>query len=229
MNDHSTTEIKANDWASVDRYLTDTLVGRDDVLEDVLTANARAGLPPHDVSPAQGKFLMLLCRLMNARTVLEIGTLGGYSTIWIARGVGDGGQVVTLEADPDHAEVATANLARAGVERRVEVVVGAALDTMPTLAGSPNAPFDVVFIDADKPNNPHYLDWALRLTRPGSVIIGDNVVREGQVANGASEDDRVTGVRRFLELLRDDPRIDATALQTVGMKGWDGFSLGVVI
>lgn len=215
-------------WDAVDNYLTDTLVGSDDVLGEVLSRNAEAGLPPHDVSPAQGKFLMLLCRMANARSVLEIGTLGGYSTIWLARGLPDDGQVVSLEANAHHASVATANVSWAGLRDRVDIVVGPALETLPSLVGSSAAPFDLVFIDADKPNNPQYLEWALRLTRPGSVIVGDNVVREGAVADGSSEDERVRGVRRFLELLRDDPRIDATALQTVGMKGWDGFSLGVV-
>lgn len=215
-------------WEAVDNYLTDTLVGSDDVLGEVLSRNAEAGLPPHDVSPALGKFLMLLCRMTNARSVLEIGTLGGYSTIWLARGLPHDGRVVSLEADPHHASVATANVSRAGLDDRVEVVVGPALDTLPSLVGSSAAPFDLVFIDADKPNNPQYLEWALRLTRPGSVIVGDNVVREGEVADGSSEDERVRGVRRFLELLRDDPRIDATAVQTVGVKGWDGFALGVV-
>lgn len=216
------------DWESVDHYLTDLLVGEDPVLDAVLRANAEAGLPPHDVSPAQGKLLMLLCRLMDAHSVLEIGTLGGYSTIWLARGLAEGGRVVTLESVHRHADVAAVNLRRAGLHDLVEIIVGPALEAMPALVDSPLAPFDLVFIDADKPKNPQYLDWALKLTKPGSVIVGDNVVRAGQVIDGASDDERVGGVRRFLELLRDDPRIEATALQTVGVKGWDGFALGVV-
>ena len=210
------------DWAKVDDYLTATLVGPDPVLDAVLAANAEAGLPPHDVTPLQGKLLMLLCRLTGARRVLEVGTLGGYSTIWLARGVGPEGEVVTLEASPEHAEVAQANLARASVQDRVRVLVGRAADTLPRLSG----PFDVVFLDADKPSNPLYLAEALRLSRPGTLVIGDNVVRDGAVVGGP--DPSAVGTRSFLELLAADPRIDATALQTVGGKGWDGFALGVV-
>ncbi len=182
--------------------------------------------PPHDVSALQGKFLHLVARMIGARRVLEIGTLGGVSTLWFARALGAGGRIVTLEADPRHAAIARANLERAGVADRVDLRVGPALDSLPALAGE--APFDLVFIDADKPNNPHYLAWALKLTREGGVIIGDNVVRDGAVVDPASSDASVRGVRTFLDAIAGEPRLSATALQTVGAKGWDGFTLAVV-
>ncbi|MFD5808582.1 O-methyltransferase [Rhodococcus aetherivorans] len=215
-----------DDWERTDAYLTDTLIGADPQLEDALAANAAAGLPPIDVAPVQGKFLHLLARIRGARRILEIGTLGGYSTIWLARAVGDGGRVVTLEYEPRHAEVARANLDRAGVGERVDIRVGAALDTLPSLEGG--APFDLVFVDADKENNPHYVRWALRLGRPGTVIVVDNVIRGGSVTNADLDDERVRGAREVLELMATDPRLDATALQTVGAKGWDGFAIAVV-
>ncbi|CCW12025.1 O-methyltransferase [Rhodococcus aetherivorans] len=215
-----------DDWERTDAYLTDTLIGADPQLEDALAANAAAGLPPIDVAPVQGKFLHLLARIRGARRILEIGTLGGYSTIWLARAVGDDGRVVTLEYEPRHAEVARANLDRAGVGERVDIRVGAALDTLPSLEGG--APFDLVFVDADKENNPHYVRWALRLGCPGTVIVVDNVIRGGSVTNADLDDERVRGAREVLELMATDPRLDATALQTVGAKGWDGFAIAVV-
>ncbi|MFB6393608.1 O-methyltransferase [Polymorphospora lycopeni] len=215
-------------WESVDRYFSDLLIPADPVLAAVLRANQEAGLPAMDVAPNQGKLLMLLARISGARRVLEIGTLGAYSTIWLARGIPADGRIVTLEADPSYAAVARANLDRAGVAGRVDLRVAPALDTLPELLAQDAGPFDLVFIDADKPNNPHYLEWALRLTRPGSLVIGDNVVRDGHVVDPDSPDDRVRGVRTFLEMTGAHPRLDATALQTVGAKGWDGFSLAVV-
>lgn len=216
-------------WAAVDAYFTDRLVPSDPVLDDVLAANAEAGLPPHDVSPLQGRFLHLLVRMLNARHVLEIGTLGGYSTTWMARALPDDGRIVTLEADPLHAEVARANLNQAGVADRVDLRVGRATATLPTIEAEKLGPFDLVFIDADKPSNPDYLAWALRLSRPGSVIIGDNVVRDGAVVDETSDDARVQGVRRFTDLMAAEPRLVATAVQTVGSKGWDGFAMALVV
>ena len=215
-------------WAAVDEYLIGLFVGRDEALTSALQANAAAGLPGIDVAPNQGKLLMLIARLSGARSVLELGTLGGYSTIWLARGLPEDGRVVTLEAVPEHAEVARANVDRAGVGGRVDIRVGAALDTLPKLESEQAGPFDLVFIDADKENYPHYLEWALKLTRPGSVIIGDNVVRKGHVVDDGSDDENVRATRSFLELASTDPRLDATAVQTVGSKGWDGFLLAVV-
>lgn len=180
------------------------------------------------VAANQGKLLNLLARLQGARTVLEIGTLGGYSTIWLARALPEGGSVVTLEADPECAEVARRNIERAGLADVVEVRVGPALDTLPLLAEQGYGPFDVVFIDADKPSNPDYLAWSLKLTRPGSLIVADNVVRDGEVADAASEDPKVRGVRRFTELVAAEPTLTATALQTVGTKGYDGLLMALV-
>ena len=214
-------------WNAVDAYLVEKLV-RDAALDEVLAANAAAGLPAIDVSPAQGKLLHVLARMMGARRVLEIGTLGGYSTIWLARAVPEGGRVVTLEAMPAHAEVARANFTRCGVADRIELRLGPALDSLAALAAENAAPFDLVFIDADKPNNPHYLAWALTLSRPGTVIIADNVVREGEVLEGESRDASVQGVRRFLDMLAGEPRLTATAMQTVGIKGWDGLAFAIV-
>lgn len=216
----------ADDWAAIDSYLAELLVGDDPALTAALEANAAAGLPPIDVAPVQGKLLHLLARIRGARRILEIGTLGGYSTIWLARAVGDDGRVVTLEYEPRHAEVARANLDRAGVGERVEVRVGAALDLLPSL--EVEAPFDLVFVDADKENNPHYVRWALRLGRPGTVIVVDNVIRGGSVTNADLDDERVRGAREVLELMGADPRLDATALQTVGVKGWDGVAIAVM-
>lgn len=209
--------------ADVDAFLDSALGGDDADLTTALTASTAAGLPAIAVSAQQGKFLSLLARAVGARRVLEIGTLGGYSTIWLARGAGPAGRVLTLEYEPKHAEVARANLARAGVGDRVEVVVGAALDTLPTVTGEP---FDLVFIDADKENNAEYVQWAVRLARPGAVIVVDNVIRDGEIL--APDSDEARGTRRSLELLGEHPGLDAAAIQTVGVKGWDGFALAVV-
>ncbi len=215
-------------WTAVDRYLTDLLVPSDASLDAALRANAAAGLPPHDVSPNEGRLLQLLARAQGARTILEIGTLGGYSTIWLARALPAAGRLVTLEADPKHAGVARANIARAGFGGVVELRLGRALDTLPTLAAEGRGPFDLIFIDADKRHNPDYLAWALKLSRRGSLIIADNVVRGGAVADAATEDPSVQGVRRFIEMLAAEPRCSATAIQTVGSKGYDGFVIALV-
>ncbi|MDQ3694560.1 MAG: O-methyltransferase [Chloroflexota bacterium] len=214
-------------WTAVEHYLVDELNPTDPGLEGALERTAQAGLPPINVSPNFGKLLCLLARLQGARRILEIGTLGGYSTIWLARALPDDGRLITLEADPKHAEVARANVDAAGLGDKVEVRVGRALDTLPVLAAEGAGPFDLVFIDADKPNNPGYVEWALKLTRRGSLIIIDNVVRDGSVLN-PDGDDTVQGVRRALALLAADPRVTATALQTVGSKGYDGFALALV-
>ena len=211
-------------WHAVDGYLAGSLVGPDPILDGALAANRAAGLPPIDVSPALGKLLHLLARVTGARRILEVGTLGGYSTIWLARALPAGGRVVTLEREPRHAAVAADNIARAGLAGVVQIVVGPALETLPTLAG----PFDLVFVDADKPSNADYLAHALRLSRPGTVIVVDNVVRGGRVADPDDDDPAVVGSRRLVEALAVEPRIDATALQTVGVKGYDGFALAVV-
>jgi predicted O-methyltransferase YrrM len=216
-------------WSAVDAFFAERLAPSDPVLDAVLAANAAAGLPPHDVSPLQGRLLELLVRMTRARCLLEIGTLGAYSTIWMARALEPGGQIVTLEADPHHAAVARANLVRAGVADRVDLREGPAVESLNALARAREAPFDLVFIDADKPSNPEYLAAALALTRAGSVIVADNVVRDGAVIDGESADPRVQGVRRFAELVAAEPRLLATALQTVGVKGWDGFVMAMVV
>lgn len=215
-------------WTKVDHYFGDLLASSDEKLSDALLANQQAGLPPIDVSPLQGRFLEFLLRVSRARRVLEIGALGGYSTIWLARALPEGGRVVTLEIDPVHAEVARANLKNAGVLDRVELIVGSALETLPTL-GSRMGPFGLIFIDADKESYPDYLAWALKLSRPGTVIVADNVVREGRVIEPECDDPRVRGVRRFTELMAAEPRLCATVLQTVGVKGYDGFALAMVL
>lgn len=214
------------DWSAVDDYIVERLVPADPLLDAALAANDAAGLPKIDVAATQGKFLHLLARMVGARRILEIGTLGGYSTIWLARALPAEGRLVTLEAEPKHARVAWANLARAGLADRVDLRLGPALDSLPALAGEP--PFDVIFIDADKENNPHYLGWALKLARKGSVILCDNVVRDGGVIDAASADPALIGIRRFFDALADEPRLSATALQTVGHKGWDGFAIAIV-
>ena len=215
-------------WTAVDRYFGDLLFPPDEVLDAALTASESAGLPAIQVTPALGKLLHLIARMTGARRVLELGTLGGYSTIWLARALPDGGSLVTLEADEKHAEVARANLARAGLTTLVELRLGRALDTLPQIAAEARAPFDLVFIDADKANIPDYFAWALRLSRRGSVIIVDNVVRGGAVADPATTDANVRGVQRFAEALAAEPRVSATVVQTVGAKGYDGFSLAIV-
>jgi len=215
-------------WTEVDRYLGDLLASDDPALEAALAASAAAGLPAINVSPVQGKLLHLLARAIGARNVLEIGTLGGYSTIWLARALPDGGRLISLEADARHAEVARANIARAGLQAVVEVRLGMALDTLPELAAEGREPFDFVFIDADKPNNAAYFDWALKLSRPGSIIVVDNVVRDGDVIDADSDSSTVQGVRRLLERIAAEPRVSATAIQTVGAKGYDGFAIALV-
>ncbi len=214
-------------WTAVDNYVSELLVG-DAELDEVLAASAAAGLPEIAVSPAQGKFLMLLARATNARNVLELGTLGGYSTIWLARALAQGGRVVTVEADPHHAEVARANFERAALAGMIDLRLGKALDVLPKLVAEKRQAFDFVFIDADKQNIPDYFTWSLKLTRPGSLIIVDNVVREGAVTNARSRDHSVTGVRRFNEMLKEEARVSATTIQTVGIKGYDGFTLALV-
>ncbi|MFZ6648798.1 O-methyltransferase [Undibacterium sp. TJN25] len=216
-------------WTDVDAYFCERLVQTDSALEQALRDSDTAGLPPHNVAPNQGKFLHLLVQMQGAKTILEFGTLGGYSTIWLARALPEGGRVVTLEANAAHAEVARRNIERAGLAHRVDIRIGKAADTLPQLELEGIAPFDFVFIDADKPSNPLYLEWSLRLARPGTVIIGDNVVRNGAVSDAASTDSNVIGVRSFFDLMAGHPRLSATALQTVGSKGYDGFSMAIVI
>ncbi|MEU6737050.1 O-methyltransferase [Streptomyces physcomitrii] len=215
-------------WTAVDAYLTSELAPADEALAAAEQDSARAGLPPIAVAANQGKFLHLLARIQGARRVLEIGTLGGYSAIWLARALPEDGRLISLEFSPEHAEVATRNLARAGLDKITQVRVGAALDLLPVLAAEQPEPFDLVFIDADKVNNAPYVEWALKLTRPGSLIVVDNVVRGGQVADPDSEDPSVLGTRAVVRLVAEDPRLEATALQTVGTKGYDGFLLARV-
>lgn len=215
-------------WSKVDAYVVEKLVPPDAVLEEALAANAAAGLPAIDVSPPQGKLLNLLVRMCGAKRVLEIGTLGGYSTIWMARALPADGRLVTLEFEPRHAAVAKANIERAGVADRVDIRIGRALDNLPRLASEGLGPFDFVFIDADKPGNPQYLDWALRLSRPGTVIVLDNVIRDGTVVESGSGDANVEGARAAFDFLGSDSRLAATALQTVGSKGYDGFAIAIV-
>lgn len=215
-------------WTQVDHYFGDKLAPSDAALENALQTNLAASLPPHDVSPLQGKFLALLIKLVGARRVLEIGTLGGYSTIWMARALPDGGKITTLELSPDYAAIAAGNLERAGVADRVEIIVGPALGSLQRLQTAGGGPFDLVFIDADKPNNPRYLQAALSLARKGTVIVGDNVVRDGAVIDPESDDERVQGVRAFTDLLARTEGLFSTALQTVGQKGWDGMTISLV-
>lgn len=216
-------------WTAVDRYIADTLLPPDPTLDAALQAGAEAGLPPISVAPNQGKFLHLLARAQGAKNILEIGTLGGYSTIWLARALPPGGKLITLEYEPKHAEVARANFIQAGVAERIELRVGAALDTLPQLEAEKRGPFDFIFIDADKENYPGYWDWALKLSRRGTMIIADNVVRDGALIDPASSDPRVQAVRRLHELIAAEPRVSATTIQTVGSKGYDGFTLAVVL
>jgi predicted O-methyltransferase YrrM len=216
-------------WSRVDDYLSDALVEVDPALEKALAASQAAGLPAINVSPIHGKLLHILARLVSARAILEIGTLGGYSTIWMARALQPGGRLVTLEFDPKHAEVATANIARARLAHAVDIRVGAALETLPTIAAEKIGPFDLIFIDADKVSTPDYFQWALKLSRVGSLIVVDNVVRKGEVANAKTDDPAVLGMRRYIELAAAEPRVIVTALQTVGSKGYDGFSIALVM
>ncbi|HEX4590381.1 MAG TPA: O-methyltransferase [Gemmataceae bacterium] len=215
-------------WEAVDRYYADLLVRPDSALEATLDSSAAAGLPEISVTPSQGKLLWLLARVQGAKKILEIGALGGYSTIWLARALPLGGRLVTLEVDPDYARVAAANIALAGIADVVELILGPALETLPRLAAEGRGPFDLIFIDADKVNYPGYLRWALKLSRRGSLIIADNVVRDGAIVDAASTDPNVQAVRRFNELLAAEPRLAATVIQTVGSKGYDGFAVALV-
>ncbi|WP_330258768.1 O-methyltransferase [Streptomyces murinus] len=216
-------------WDDVDDYFISTLSPDDEALRAALRENDAAGLPPIGVTAAQGKLLQLLAQVQGARTILEIGTLGGYSTIWLARALPEDGRLVTLEYSARHAEVATRNIARAGLDRVAQVRVGPALESLPKLADENPAPFDLVFIDADKANNAHYVEWALRLTSAGSLIVLDNVVRGGRVADPAATDPDVVGTRTAIELIASHPRLSGTAIQTVGTKGYDGFALARVL
>jgi predicted O-methyltransferase YrrM len=216
-------------WTAVDRYLAGLLVPADPTLDAALAAAAEAGLPAAEVAPNQGKLLHLLARLAGATAILELGTLGGYSAIWLAQAVPEDGRLVTLESNPAYAEVARANLAAAGLEAIVDVRVGPAAASLAELVAEGAGPFDLVFVDADKAGNAEYLGWALRLTAPGSLIVADNVVRNGAVVEAASADASVRGVRRFLELVAAEPRLEATAIQTVSVKGHDGLALALVV
>jgi predicted O-methyltransferase YrrM len=215
-------------WAAVDEYITNLLVTPDAALDDAIAATAAAGMPPIAVSAPQGKFLALLVQIRCARRILEIGTLGGYSTIWMARALPADGRLVSLEVNAKHAEVAQANLEKAGVASVAEIRLGAALDTLPKLAEEGAGPFDLVFIDADKANIPEYFDWSVKLSRPGTIIVVDNVVRNGALLDSSGEKPDVVGVRRLHEQLATDDRVSATTIQTVGSKGYDGFTLAVV-
>ena len=215
-------------WASVDDYIVDALFEADPALDAVLAANHDQGLPAIDVSPAQGKLLSLLVRIQGAKNILEIGTLGGYSTIWMARALPVGGKIVTLELDPHHAGVARSNFERAGVSERVDLRVGPALESLAALSAENAGPFDLIFIDADKPNNPNYLSFAMRLSRPGTVIVCDNVIRDGAVLDDDGRDANVEGARAAFSFIGGDKRLDGTAIQTVGAKGYDGFAIAIV-
>jgi predicted O-methyltransferase YrrM len=215
--------MSLDQWTAVDRYITDLLVPADPALEAALAASDRAGLPAIAVAPNQGKMLMILAQIMGARKILEIGTLGGYSTIWLAKALPAGGKLITLEANPTHAEVARENIARAGFAESVEVRLGKAQETLAGLVAE--APFDMIFIDADKTGYPEYLSWAIKLARSGTLIIADNVVRNGAIIDAESTDANVQAVRRFNELLAAETRVSATAIQTVGSKGYDGFTI----
>jgi len=216
-------------WTTVDHYLNDTLLKPDAALEAALQANAATGLPEIDVAPNQGQFLQILAQMLRARRILEIGTLGGYSTICLARALPSTGKLITLELSPKHAAVAQSNIDRAGLASLVEIRIGPALDSLSQLEAEQTAPFDLIFIDADKPNNPNYLAFALKLSRPGTLILCDNVIRDGDVANPTSTDPNTHGARQLLEAMAANPRLSATALQTVGSKGWDGFAMALVL
>lgn len=215
-------------WAAVDQYFCDALVGHEGGLDDTLARSHAAGLPAINVAPNQGKFLHLLARLQNARRILEIGTLAGYSSIWLARALPSDGILVTLEANPDYAALARRNVDDAGVGDKVSIVVGLALDSLKKMVAEEIDPFDMVFIDADKENNARYLELVLKLSRSGTLIVGDNVVRRGRVVDAGNLDPDVVGTRRFIEQLASEPRLASTAIQTVGSKGWDGFSMSIV-
>jgi predicted O-methyltransferase YrrM len=234
MSDETSTEAAPQQrWTAVDRYITDLLVPEVQALDAAIAASAAAGLPPIAVTPNQGKLLGLLARVQGARTILELGTLGGYSTIWLARALPAGGRLVTLEAQAEYAEIARANIAHAGLAETVELRVGPALQTLPQLVNEGAGPFDLIFIDADKKNNPGYFDWSLKLSRPGTLIITDNVIRDGAILDPDADDPTlgnqgIRGIRRFFEKLAAERRVSATAIQTVGSKGYDGFALILV-
>jgi predicted O-methyltransferase YrrM len=215
-------------WTEVDRYFSEQLLGSDPVLESALDAATKAKLPPISVSPNQGKLLQMLAQLLGARSILEVGTLAGYSTICLARGLSAGGRVITLEVDPKHAEVAKRNFKQAGLEKVIELWLGNALETLPKLFSEGRGPFDLIFIDADKQNIPAYFEWAVNLSHRGSLIVVDNVVRDGAVIDARSSDPNIQGVRRFIEILGKESRASGTAIQTVGVKGYDGFAIVLV-
>jgi predicted O-methyltransferase YrrM len=216
-------------WCAVDGYIGNTLVKTDAALDAALEASAAAGLPSINVSASHGKLLQILARLVNARAILEIGTLGGYSTIWMARALQPGGRLVSLECDPKHAELARANIQRAGLERVVDIRLGVALETLPAIAAEKIGPFDLIFIDADKVSTPEYFKWAVKLARAGSLIVVDNVVRKGAITETHSKDSAVQGVRRLNKLIAREKRVRATTIQTVGSKGYDGLTVAVVL
>jgi predicted O-methyltransferase YrrM len=216
-------------WSAADEFVEGLLHPEDPIMEAYAGANAAAGLPPIDVSAVQGKFLHLLAQTQGARSILEIGTLGGYSTTWLARALPEGGSLITLELDPTHARVARANLATAGVSDRVEVIEGPAAQSLARLHAEKRGPFDFIFIDADKPGYPVYLDWALKISRPGTLIVADNVVRKGQISDPSSLDVNVQAARAFIQKVGAEPRLNATVVQTVGRKGHDGFLLARVL
>jgi predicted O-methyltransferase YrrM len=221
-------DVSADRWIQVDDYVSETLIPPDAALDEALQASAKAGLPSIQVTPSQGKLLHLLAKIQGARAILEIGTLGGYSTIWLARALPAGGKLITLELDPRHAEVARANFVSAKLTDRIELRLGPALDTLPDLQNEGLGPFDLIFIDADKAAIPEYFGWGLKLSRVGTIIIADNVVRSGGLADGSSTDPAIQGVRRLHQMLAAESRVSATTLQTVGSKGYDGFTLALV-
>jgi predicted O-methyltransferase YrrM len=216
-------------WSEVERWISERIVQVDDALRSAIEQSKTGGLPTIQVEPTTGKLLNLIARMIDAERILEIGTLGGFSTIWLARALPDGGRLITLEANPRYAEVAQKNIARAGLDERVDLRVGPALEALPRIVAAGEGPFDLVFIDADKQNQDRYLAWALDLTHVGSVIVGDNVVRGGRVVDPDPDDDGSQGISRFMDLIAADPRIDATAIQTVGSKGYDGFAVALVV
>ncbi|WP_321888717.1 O-methyltransferase [Paraburkholderia bannensis] len=220
--------MNEQNWQAVDDWFSERLIGADDALDGALAASAKAGLRAINVAPNQGKFLHLLARIQGARRILEIGTLGGYSAIWLGRALPSDGVLVSLEFSPENAAVARANIARAGLSDKVTVVTGLALDALDAMLRDGAAPFDFVFIDADKQSNPQYLERVLRLARPGTVIVADNVVRSGRIADASDQDADVVGLREYFERVTDDARLDTTAVQTVGSKGWDGFAITIV-
>jgi len=229
MSQDANADANQNQWTAVDRYFEESIVAQDSVLRAALETSQAANLPPIQVTPALGKFLHLIALNAGARNILEIGTLGAYSTICLARALPVGGRLITLEADPRHAEISRSNLKRAGLSEIVELCLGKAIDSLPRLVAESRGPFDLIFIDADKPNNPSYWAWALKLSRKGTLIIIDNVVRKGAVADPASDDPDIIGTRRMFDLIAAEPRVSATAIQTVGSKGYDGFAIAMVV